>query len=128
MLITIDANNQTLWLFCTASKKHPIHFLWWLFFIGSSAFCRYIQDEESLVLEATGGYASYLNDKIERPHHTLAEWVWCLLINAGHPKQNWCYAAEHAAKIYCVMLHSSIAMSSDDAWYDTRAIYKDMHI
>jgi hypothetical protein len=96
--------------------------------IGSSACCRYIRDEEGLVLETTGGCASYLNGKIERPNRTIAEWVRCFLINACRPKQDWCYAAEHAADIYCVTLYSAIDMSPDEALYGNRALYKDMHI
>jgi hypothetical protein len=117
VLVTIDAKTQKLWLLCTASKKPLIHILRWLFsnlrpegrtiactqvdedgaLICSFCCCCYIRDEEGLVLETNGGYASYLNGKIERPNHTIAERFRCFLINAGFPKQDWCYAAEHAA-------------------------------
>jgi hypothetical protein len=31
ILMVIDANSRTLWLFYTASKKPPLHILWWFF-------------------------------------------------------------------------------------------------
>jgi hypothetical protein len=31
MIITIDAKTRNLWLFCTTSKKPPIHILRWFF-------------------------------------------------------------------------------------------------
>jgi hypothetical protein len=69
-----------------------------------------------------------LNGKIERPNRTIAERVRCFLINAGRTKQDWFYAYEHAADIYCAALHSAVDMSHDEAWYGTRALDKDMHI
>jgi hypothetical protein len=100
MLVAIDAKTRKLWLFCTASKNAPIHILWWLFsnlrrehktlswihvekygaLIGLSALCRFIRDNEALNLESTGGYASYLNGKIERLNRTIAERVRCCIL------------------------------------------------
>jgi hypothetical protein len=31
ILMIIDAKSRTLWLFCTASKKPPLHILQWFF-------------------------------------------------------------------------------------------------
>jgi hypothetical protein len=92
LLMIIDAKN---WLFCTTIKKPPLHILRWFFtsirrenrhlvhicvdedgaLPGSTAFCKYIRDEEALNIETTGCYASYLNVKIERPNRTIAERV-----------------------------------------------------
>jgi hypothetical protein len=59
-------------------------------------------------LETTGGYASFLNGKVKRPNRTLAERARCMLINAGAPAQDWCYATEHAVDIYRATYHSAI--------------------
>jgi hypothetical protein len=148
MLVIIDAKTRKLWVFCTAIKKPPLHILRWLFssllrekrnlsrtlvdkdglLIGSSALCRYIRDREGLILKHTGGYASYLNGKVECPNRTLAERARCVIINADSPKIVWCYAVKHCADIYCVTLHSAIDMSLDEAWYGTKDLCKDMHI
>jgi hypothetical protein len=70
-----------MWMFCTYSKKPPIHILRWFFtnlrreshlldnvrvdedgaLARSSCFCQYIRDEDKLDLNSTGGYASHLN-------------------------------------------------------------------
>jgi hypothetical protein len=31
VLAIVDATTCMLWLFCTASKKPPIHIIWWFF-------------------------------------------------------------------------------------------------
>jgi hypothetical protein len=114
VLNIIDAKTRMLWLFCTSSKKPPIHILRWFFtnlrrekrtlanicvdedgaLAGSTAFATYLRDEEQLNLETMGGYASFLDGKVERPNRTLAERAQCMLINAGAPAQDWCYATE----------------------------------
>jgi hypothetical protein len=131
----IDAKTHMLWLFFTTSKNPPLHILRWFFtnlrsdkcplarihvdedgnFPGSTAFCKYIRDEEALNLETTGGYASYLNEKNECPDRTIAERVRGLLMNSSCPKKDWCYASEHSAYLYRVTLHSAIYMSPREA-------------
>jgi hypothetical protein len=148
MLVSIDAKTRKLWIFCTASKKAPIHILWWLLsnircehnalsrirvdkdgaLIGSCTFCRFISDNEALNLKSTGKYASYLNCKIERSNRTIAECVRCYILNTNCPEVDWCYTAEHAADVYGVTLHSDLDMSPQEAWYNNKALYCDMHI
>jgi hypothetical protein len=77
----------------------------------STDFCKYIRDDDALNLEATGGYASYLNDKVEQPNHTIAERVCCCFLNAACPKQDRCYAAQHSADLYRLIHHSALDMS-----------------
>jgi hypothetical protein len=119
-LTIVDTSTHMLWLFCTARKKPPVHILRWFFanlgrekhilanirvgedgaLARSSAFATFIQDEEHLNINTTGGYASFFNGKVERPYRTLAERARCMLINAGASKKDWCFATEHAGEIY----------------------------
>jgi hypothetical protein len=98
-----------LWIFCTASKKPPVHIFRWFFsnlrrenitlvdicvdedgaLAGSSAFATFLRDEEQLNLETTGDYALFLNGKVERPNRTLADCAGCMLLNAGAPYKYW---------------------------------------
>jgi hypothetical protein len=143
MLVIIDNKTSKLWVFCTASNTIPLHILRWFFsnlrrervqvdkdgaLIGSSAFCHYILDEEGLILEHTGCYASYLNGKVEPPNQTIAERARCVIMNVDRPKIDWCYAVEHCADLYFVSLHSVIYMSPDEGLYRTKALYKYMHL
>jgi hypothetical protein len=93
VLTSIDAKTRMLWLFCTPSKGPPIHILRWLFanlrgdkrtlenirvdedgaLAVSAAFVTYLRDEKQINLEATGGFASFLNGKVECPNRTLDE-------------------------------------------------------
>jgi hypothetical protein len=94
----------------------------------STVFCKFICDEVALNLETTGGYASYLNFKVERPNQTIAERVCAALINTNRPAKDWCYATEYAADLYHVTLHSAIKMSPFQGWYGERSNYKDIRI
>jgi hypothetical protein len=88
ILIIVDASTRMLWIFCTSSKKPPVHILGWFFanlrrenrtlvnisvdedgaLDGSSAFTTFLRDEEQLNLETASVYASFLNGKVERPN------------------------------------------------------------
>jgi hypothetical protein len=77
MITIVDAKTKMLCLFCTSSKKPPIHILRWFFanlrrekrslanirvdedgaLDRSAAFVTYLRDEKQLNLETTGGYA-----------------------------------------------------------------------
>jgi hypothetical protein len=148
MLTIIDAKTRTLWLFCTSSKKPPIHIVRWFFIqlrreqrtldtvrvdedgslACSSLFCAFIRDESKLGLDTTGGYASYLNGKVERPNRTVANKVRCKLLNSDRPLSHWCYATEASADIYRCTHHSAIHMTPHEAWYGVRSSAKEMHI
>jgi hypothetical protein len=69
-----------------------------------------------------------LNGKVDQPNRTVAEWVRCMIINVRHPKEDWCYAAEHYADIYCDMLRSDVGIPPEEAWYGTGSLYKGMHM
>jgi hypothetical protein len=147
MLTIIDANTRTLWLFCTSSKKPPIHIVRWFFtklrreqrtlatvrvdedgsLARSSLFCAFIRDEAKLGLDTTVGYASYLNGKVERPNRTVANKVHCVLLNSDRPLSHWCYAVEASANIYRCTHHSAIHMTPHEAWYGVSPSAKEMH-
>jgi hypothetical protein len=65
-------------------------------------------------MDTTGGYSSFLNGKVERPHQTIAQLVHDMLINSGHPPDTWYYCAENAADIYRNTYHSAINKSPYD--------------
>jgi hypothetical protein len=76
----------------------------------STVFCKFIRGQVALNLETTGGYASYLYNRVERPNRTIAEWVRAALINDNRRAKDWCYADEHAADLCRVTLYSALNM------------------
>jgi hypothetical protein len=72
---------------------------------------------KSINLETTGGYASFLNGKIERHHRTLANMVRAMILNANLSSSLWCYAAETAADVYRYTHHSALDKTPYEAWY-----------
>ncbi len=69
-----------------------------------------------LTLETTGGFASWLNGKIERPHRTIANKIRAMLFNSGLRNKLWCYAAEAAADAYRYTYHSALKKTPYEAW------------
>jgi hypothetical protein len=139
MLVIIDAHTRMLWLFCTSSKRPPMHIIFYFFDILIKEKCCIktirIDEEGSLArnaeftsyllhhritLDTTGGYSSFLNGKVERPHQTIAQLVRAMLINSGHSPDTWCYCAETAADIYRYTYHSTIQTSPYHAWYNIK--------
>jgi len=128
-----------LWNFPTASKHPPLQILDFLFAIlnhegilvqcirvdedgalaNSSEFCDFLI-QWKISLETTGGYASFLNGKIERHHRTIAQMVHAMLLNSGLPHTLWCYATEAAAEIYRCTYHSALKITPYEAWYGTK--------
>jgi len=139
MLLIIDAKTRMLWLFCSSTKRAPLSTLRYFFSIlqrekrpaktirvdedGALArnyeFTQLLIDDR-LTLETTGGYASFLNGKVERPHRTIADMTRALYFNTGHSPDKWCYAAETAADVYRFTLHSATNMSPYEAWYGVK--------
>jgi hypothetical protein len=73
-----------------------------------------------IALQSTGGYASFLNGKIECPHRTIAPMVQAMLLNSGLPDTLLCYTTETATDIYQYTYHSAIKMTPYEAWYGTK--------
>jgi hypothetical protein len=48
--------------------------------------------------------------------------------NAGHSPDKWCYAAETAADIYRLTLHSALGISPYEAWYGIKPRIDDLHV
>jgi hypothetical protein len=68
-------------------------------------------------METTGGYASWLNGKIERPHCMIANKVRAMLYNSGLINTLWCFATESAADAYRYTYHSALEKTPYEAWY-----------
>jgi hypothetical protein len=127
LLSVIDGKDRMSWVFPTASKRPPLEILTYLFSMlrhdgitilcarvdkdgalaNSTEFTSFLLDN-SINLETTGGYASFLNGKIERPHHTLANMVRAMLLNAGLLSTLRCYAVETTADVYHYTYHSAL--------------------
>jgi hypothetical protein len=147
MLVIIDASTRMLWLFCTASKTPPMQIIQYFFDILAREECspKIIRVDEDgalarstdftdyliklrITLDATGGYSSFLNGKVERPHQTLAKIVRAMIINAGHHMNTWCYCAETAADIYWVTYHSALQKSPYEAWYNIKPCISHLRV
>ena len=50
----------------------------------------------NIIVQTTGGDASSLNVKTERPNKTLANITRALLLNSIHKKELWCFAYHYA--------------------------------
>jgi hypothetical protein len=125
-----------LWNFPTASKRVPLSILDYFFaalaqenitvsgvcvdedgaLANNTEFCDVLL-ERHINLKTTGGCASWLNGKIERPHRTIAQMVRAMLLDSGLPDTLWCYAAEIALDIYRYTYHSALQKSPYEAWY-----------
>jgi hypothetical protein len=73
-----------------------------------TALKSFIWDETNLNIETTGGYAPFLNGKLECPNYTLTEHACCMLLNDCIPVKDWCYDIEHTADIYWATLNSGL--------------------
>jgi hypothetical protein len=108
LLSIIDGKDCMLWNFPTTSKRAPLSILDFFFTMlehdgvtiqairvdedgalaNSTEFSDFLVDRK-ILLDTTGGYASFLNGKIERPHRTIAQMVRSLLLNSGLPSTLW---------------------------------------
>ena len=50
----------------------------------------------NIIVHNTGGYASYIQGKIESPNKTLSDITKALLLNSSHKKVLWCFAYQYA--------------------------------
>jgi len=102
LLSIIDGKDRMLWNFPTASKRPPLTILDYFFSLlrhegiivktvrvdedgalaDSSEFTDFLV-KHGINMETTGGFVSFLNGKIERPHRTIAQMVRALLLNSG---------------------------------------------
>jgi hypothetical protein len=138
LLSVIDGKDHMLWVFPTASKYLPVDLLNFIFTMlereGVTILCICVDEDGALLnstkfttfltnrtftMETTGGYASFLNGKVERPHRTIANMVRAMFLNAGLNRNLWCYDAETAADVYCYTYHSAFMYDSLEGlvWY-----------
>jgi hypothetical protein len=139
LLSVIDGKERMLWNFPTASKRCPLQILDFLFAMlqheGITVQCIRVDEDGALAnisefcdfllqrhnyLETTGGYASFLNGKIESHHRTIGQMVHSMLLNSGLPNNLWCFTAEAAADIYYYTYRSALQMTPHEAWYGTK--------
>jgi len=136
-----------LWTFPTATKRVPLRILDYFFnmltkegitilavrvdedgaLANNSEFSDFLVDR-SISLESTGGYASFLNGKVERPHRTIGQMVRAMLLNSGLPSTLWCYAAETAADIYRYTFHSALNKTPYEAWYGVKPHINNLRV
>eukprot|EP00957_Ditylum_brightwellii_P118536 9040035-Ditylum_brightwellii.AAC.1 len=64
-----------------------------------------------------GGYASWMNGKIERSHKTLKNATRATLIDSNKEKQCWCYAYIDMIRKCNFTYHSALKDCPDFAWY-----------
>jgi hypothetical protein len=147
LLSVIDGKDHMLWVFPTASKGHPLDILDYIFTMlqrdGVTILCVRVDEDGALAnssefatfltqcfinMETTGGYASFLNGKIERPHRTLANMDRAMLLNSGLPPNLWCYAAETAADVYRYTHHSVLDMTPYEAWYGIKPHVNNLRV
>jgi hypothetical protein len=147
VLSIIDGKDRMLWTFPTASKRVPLRILDYFFNImekdgiiiksvrvdedgalaNNTEFCHFLFTR-SKTLESTGGYASFLNGKIERPHRTLGQMVRAMLINSGLPSNLWCYAVETAADVHRYTYHSALKMTPYEAWFGVKPHINNLRV
>jgi len=82
----------------------------------NTEFCDFLL-AHSITLESSGGYASFLNGKIDCSHCTIAQMVCAMLLNSGLPNNLWCYAAETTVDFYHYSYHSALCKTPYEAWY-----------
>jgi hypothetical protein len=147
LLSVIDGKDRMLWNFPTASKRVPLSILDYLFTMldregatienvcvdedgalaNNSEFSDFLIHHK-ISLQTTGGYASFLNRKVERHHHTIAQMVHSLLLKSGLPSDLWCYPAEAAADIYRYTLHSTLGKTPSEAWYGRKPSIDNLRV
>ena len=137
----IDAKSRKLWGFLSSAKRLPLrifkYFLHALTKEGkdiheirideegaiarSAEFTNMIiEDFPGIKINTTGGYASWLNGKIERPHETIKNGTRATLYDAGRDNTFWCYASTDVIRKYNCTLHSSTGDCPDFLWYGIR--------
>ena len=65
-----------------------------------------LEEFPGIKINTTGGYASWLNGKIECPHETVEDGTRATLYDAGCEDKFWCYASTDVIKKYNCTLHS----------------------
>ncbi len=147
LLSIIDGRDRMLWNFPTASKRPPLSIITYFFSLlaKENIIVKTIRVDEdgalansseftdlliahNINMETTGGFASFLNGKIERPHRTIAQVVRAMLLNSGLPSTLWCYAAVTQADIYRYTHHSAIDKTPYEAWYGLKPNINNLRV
>ena len=135
-LSTICAKTRKLFVIATRSKRPPLELCRYLYMIlsrvnrqpheirvdrggelaKSSEFVEFWFNL-GVVVNDTGGHASFLNGKVERPNQTIMAGVRALLITKNAPLTNWCEALSYYNQIYDMTLHRAIDDTPYHAWF-----------
>ena len=76
----------------------------------------------------TGGYSSWLNDKVERHIITLQNTAKKSRGDANLPATLWYYSYENVIDVYGAMIHSTTQESLYYQWYGTRRSIYDFRV
>eukprot|EP00957_Ditylum_brightwellii_P117907 8993661-Ditylum_brightwellii.AAC.1 len=76
-----------------------------------------IDEFPGIIINTTGGYASWFNGKIERPHETIKNGTRAILMDAGKEEVYWCSASTDVIRKYNCTLHSALNDCPDYIWY-----------
>lgn len=79
-------------------------------------------------MQTTGGHASWLNGKIERPHQTLQKMFNAAILDSGHSKDKWCLACENTIEIYNSIRHSATMEEPNFLWFKIRSSIHDYRV
>mmetsp|Transcript_12062 Transcript_12062/g.21923 ORF Transcript_12062/g.21923 Transcript_12062/m.21923 type:complete len:679 (+) Transcript_12062:1014-3050(+) len=146
-LSIVCAKTRKLFFIATRSKRPPLevcHFLYMNLthvgrqpneicvdcggeLAGSSKFVEFWCNL-GVVVNDTGGYASFLNGKVERHNQTIMAGVRALLINKNSLSTDWCEALSFYNQVYDMTLHRGIDDTPYHAWYDITPSIENLHV
>ena len=124
-LALVEGTSRRLWFFPTISKNPPIdlciYFFGWLKKGGinvqnlrcdedgglarSTELGEMLFKETNIVLQTTGGYASTINGKAERPHRSVKNMIRAPLMGSNSPDEWWCFCGQYSSVIHNNMLN-----------------------
>ena len=67
-----------------------------------------VVEELGIIVETTGGHASSINGKVERPHQTIKNMVRVQLISRGHSDELWCLCYQYTIWLIARILNRRV--------------------
>ena len=146
-LSVVCAKTRKLFAIATRSKRPPLELCRFLYMMFSRMGCQPLEIRvdrggelakssefvnfwfsKGIVVNDTGGHASYLNGKVERPNQTIMAGVRALLINKNSPSSDWCEALSHYNMVYDMTLHRGIDDTPFHAWFGTKGSIENLRV
>ena len=93
----------------------------------SAEVCRALV-ENGASLQTTGGYASFLNGKVERPHQTFKQMIKRMCYNANLSTEYWCFAQQYANFLLRRWHNHTTSKTPYELWFGRKPLWKNMHI